>query len=130
MPIEPAVAELAHGKNFAAFTTMLPSGYPMTHVMWVDCDDEHMLINTEIDRQKYRNVQANPLVTVTVIDSTNPYRFVEVRGEVVESVLGDEARSNIDALSQKYTGQPYNAANIKTERVILKIRPSRQLVRG
>ena len=46
------IKSLAQAKNFAAFTTLLPSGQPMTHVMWVDADDEHILINTEVGRQK------------------------------------------------------------------------------
>ncbi len=54
--LDETAKQLAQGKNFAAFTTLLPSGQPMTHVMWVDADDEHVWINTEIDRQKYKNV--------------------------------------------------------------------------
>jgi len=130
MSIEPAILELAKGPNFAAFTTMLPSGYPMTHVMWVDADAEHMLMNTEIGRQKHTNAVANPKVTVTIIDKASAYRYAEIRGEVVEMVTGPEARTNIDELSQKYTGSPYPAANIKTERVLLKIRPERQRLWG
>ncbi|CAA9230694.1 MAG: hypothetical protein AVDCRST_MAG50-1170 [uncultured Acidimicrobiales bacterium] len=130
MPIEPTILELAKGANFAAFTTMLPSGLPMTHVMWVDADDEHVLINTEIGRQKHTNATKNPKVAVTIIDKANPYHYAEVRGEVVEMVTGPEARTNIDEISQKYTGNPYPPENIKTERVLLRIRPDRQRVWG
>jgi PPOX class probable F420-dependent enzyme len=128
--INPDVKALAQAKNFAAFTTLLPGGQPMTHVMWVDADDEHVLINSELGRQKVINVTKDPRVTVTVIDSANPYRYVEVRGVVVEQVTGPRARAHIDELSQKYNGRPYDPNNIKTERVILVIDPSRQLVRG
>ena len=128
--IEPKVKELAQGKNFAAFTTLLPSGQPMTHVMWVDASDDYVLINTEVDRQKYKNVERDPRVAVTVIDATSPYNYVEVRGKVVEKVTGPEARAHIDTLSQKYTGQPYPAGNIRTERVILRIAPDRQRSNG
>ncbi len=128
--LDPKVAALANGANFATFTTLLPSGYPMTHVMWVDADDDHVLINTEVHRQKYRNVQRDPRVTVTVIDRENPYRFAEVRGDVVEVVTGDVARRHIDELSQKYRGRPYDPNAITSERVVLKIRPVRQASRG
>lgn len=128
--LEPTAKTLAQGKNFAAFTTLLPSGQPMTHVMWVDADDEHILINTEIDRQKYKNVEKDPRVTVTVIDASNPYRYAEVRGRVVDKVVGPEARSHIDVLSQKYNNSPYPAENIKTERVVLRIEPDRQRSQG
>jgi PPOX class probable F420-dependent enzyme len=128
--IEPALRELVRGPNFAAFTTLLPSGRPQTQLMWVDADDEHVLINTEVHRQKYQNVERDPRVAVTVWDRENPYRYVEVRGEVVERVRGEAARSHIDALALRYTGKPYDPSAIQSERVLLRIRPDRQLVRG
>ena len=121
--IDDTVRALAHGPNFAAFTTLLGDGRPMTHMMWVDCDDDHMLINTEPHRAKYRNTEKDPRVTVTVVDKDNPYRFAEVRGRVVETVRGDDARKHIDTLSEKYLGAPYDQASITTERVILRIAP-------
>jgi PPOX class probable F420-dependent enzyme len=128
--LEENIKSLARGKNFAAFSTLLPDGQPMTHVMWVDADDEHVLINTEVGRQKLKNVDRDPRVTVTLIDAANPYHYAEVRGRVVEVVKGQVARQHIDELSQKYTGQPYDPSAIKTERVILRIAPDRQRAQG
>ena len=122
--LDPAARDLAQAKNFAALTTMLPSGQPSTQVMWVDADDDHVLINTEVGRQKWINVEHDPRVTVTVMDAANPYFYVEVRGRVVEQVTGPEARDHIDSLAQKYVGTPY-ASQIRTERVILKIAADR-----
>ena len=128
--IEEKAKNLAQGRNFAAFTTLLPSGQPMTHVMWVDADDEHVLINTEVGRQKYKNVERDPRVTVTIIDSDSAYNYAEIRGRVVDKVTGPEARAHIDKLSHKYNGGPYPAENIQTERVILRIAPERQRSNG
>ena len=75
------------GRNFAALTTMGSDAHPSTHVMWVDCDDQHVLINTERHRRKFVNLTRDPRVTVMVWDAESPYRFVEVRG-VVESTRG------------------------------------------
>lgn len=121
------VRTLAEGANFAALTTVLPDGQPQTHIMWVGCDDEHIIINTEVHRRKFKNVERDPRVTVTIWDADNPYSFVEVRGRVVDTVTGDEARGNIDALSQKYMGRDY-ASDIQSERVILRIAPDRQVI--
>lgn len=123
MALDPETRDMAKDKNFATLTTMLPSGYPMTHVMWVDADDEHILINTEIHRAKYKNVQRDPKVTVTIIDAGNPYKYAEVRGDVVSEIRGQEARDDIDRLSQKYNSSDYDPSMIQTERVILKIKP-------
>jgi PPOX class probable F420-dependent enzyme len=126
--LEEGVRSLAKGKNFAAFTTLLPDGQPMTHVMWVDCDDEHVLINTEVHRQKARNIGRDPRVTVTIWDAADPYRYAEVRGEVVETVTGPEARAHIDQLSMKYYGHEYRN-RIQSERLLVRIKPVRQRLR-
>jgi general stress protein 26 len=94
----PMVLELARGQNFAALTTLLPGGHPQTQVMWVDANEQHLLINTEVHRQKFRNVERM------------------------------EAREHIDELSHKYRGKPYQAP-IRSQRVVLRIAPSRQVIR-
>jgi len=126
--LHPMVLELARAQNFAALTTLLPGGHPQTQVMWVDASEQHLLNNTEVHRQKFRNVERDPRVTVTIWDKENPYRFVEVRGEVVEKVKDQEARKHIDELSQKYRGKPYQT-QIRSERVVLRIAPLRQVIR-
>jgi PPOX class probable F420-dependent enzyme len=123
--LKDSVKELATGRNFAAFTSLFRDGTPQTHPMWVDADDEHVMVNTETGRQKYRNIKRDPRATIMIWDQDGPYRYAEVRGEVVEIITGAEARAHIDKLSQKMTGQPYGFP-IQTERVILKIKPHRQ----
>lgn len=120
MSIDQDLKTLATGKNFAALTTLMPDGQPQTQLMWVHADDDHVLINTEVHRQKYKNVETDPRVTVTVFSNDNPYQYVEARGRVVGTVGGDEARAQIDELSQKYTGGPYGNP-IQSERIILKV---------
>ena len=97
--------------------------------MWVDATDDHLLINTEVHRAKYRAVEANPSVTVTVWNAQNPYEYGEVRGTVAGEVRGPEARAHIDSLAQKYTGADYGNP-IQSERVILQIVPERQRTQG
>jgi PPOX class probable F420-dependent enzyme len=119
--IDADLKRLATGKNFAALTTLMPDGQPQTQIMWVHADDDHVIINTEAGRQKYRNVGRDPRVTVTVFNGDNPYQYVEARGHVVETIGGDEARTNIDELSQKYMGAPYGNPIGPKGRVVLLI---------
>ncbi len=120
MTIDADLKTMAQAKNFAALTTLMPDDQPQTQLMWVHADDDHVIINTETGRQKFANITVDPRVTVTVFDATNPYRYVEARGRVAETVTGDEARAGIDELAQKFTGADY-ANPIGTERVILRI---------
>lgn len=126
--LEDRVRALAQGRNFAVVSTLLPDGTPMNQPLWVDSDGDHVLLNTEVHRQKFLNVRRDPRVTVTIVDPDDPYRYVEVRGRVVETVTGPEARTHIDELARKYTGNDYGNP-IRSERVILKVAPDRQYIR-
>lgn len=123
MSLPPAVRALASGRNFATLTTLLPDGHPATQVMWIDHDGDHLLLNTEAHRQKMRNIERDRRVTVCIWQHDDPYRYVEVRGEVVETVRGTQARAHIDACAQRYFGRDYDPAQIESERVLLKVRP-------
>jgi PPOX class probable F420-dependent enzyme len=123
--VDDEIKRMAQAKNYGTLTTLLPTGQPMTHVMWVDADNEYVLINTETHRRKYKNIMSDPRVAVTIIDAANPYHYAEVRGRVVGEVTGPAARDHIDQLSQKYMGAPYGMP-ITSERVILQIAPERQ----
>ncbi len=125
MALDPDVRDfIGAGANFAALTTLFDDGTPQTQLMWVGADDDHVLVNTEVHRAKYRNMQHDPRVTVTVWDADDPYSYVEVRGRVVDTEGGDAARAHIDALSRRFTGHDY-ANPITSERVIMKVEPDR-----
>ena len=124
----PRLAELPSGDNFAVLTTLMPDGHPQIQVMWVDADDDYLLISTELHRQKFRNVDRDPRVTFTIWGKEDPYNFVEVRGEVVQKAKGSEARNYIDEPSYKCHGRPYGT-QIRSKRVVLMIAPLRQVIR-
>ena len=124
MALDTDVRDFAQGPNFATLTTLFADGQPQTQVVWVDADDDHLLVNTEVHRPKFKNVTRDPRVTVTIWETGNPYRFVEVRGRVVDTVRGDEARRHIDDCSEVYLGKPY-PNEVTSERVIIKIAPGR-----
>lgn len=126
--LHPTTVELARGANYGVITTVMPSGNLQNHYIWVHTDGERLVVNTEVHRQKYKNIERDPRVTLTIRDEENPYRYTEARGQVVETVGGQEARDHIDELSQKYHGQPYDPDAIKSERVMLWIVPERQTI--
>jgi PPOX class probable F420-dependent enzyme len=98
----------------------MPSGQPQAQLTWIDADDELVLVNTEPQRQRSRNVARDPRITV-LIHGDDPQDWAEVRGHVVETIAGDEARQHIDEVSRKYTGHDFTAPVGPHGRVILKI---------
>jgi PPOX class probable F420-dependent enzyme len=110
-------------------TTMMPNGIPQASIVWVDYDGECVLINTTRERQKGRNMQANPKVAILVIDPRDSGRWIEVRGRVQEMTT-DGAVPHADRLTQRYTGKQYFYRDIyppeqqaKETRVIVRISP-------
>tara|TARA_B100000902_G_scaffold143149_1_gene140626 strand:+ start:3370 stop:3783 length:414 start_codon:yes stop_codon:yes gene_type:complete len=125
MTLDNKTIQMASGPNYAAFTTLFDSGSPQTHVMWVDTDGEHILINTEIHRVKYKNIKNDSRVTVMIWKNDDAFKFVEIRGRVVGEITGEEAEKNINDLSQKYWDKPY-PFTIQSERIVLKIKAERE----
>lgn len=85
-------------------TTMMPDGQPQSSLVWCDYDGEYACINTTRERQKGRNMQANPKVTLLVVDPDDTTRYLEIRGEV--SLVEAGALEHLDDLTRKYTPHP------------------------
>jgi len=73
---------------------------PQSSIVWVDYDGQCLLLNTTLERQKGRNMQADPKVTVLVIDPNDSSRWVEVRGTVIE-MTREGAEEHADKLTQR-----------------------------
>jgi len=125
MALDEKTIKMAKGPNYAALTTLFKDGSPQTHTMWVDTDGEHILINTEIHRVKYKNIKNDPRVSVMIWKHDDPFKFVEIRGKVIGEITGEDAEKNIQSLSDKYFGKPY-PFTIQTERIVLKILAERE----
>jgi PPOX class probable F420-dependent enzyme len=128
--LHPVTRELADGPNYAAISTLMPSGHIQTQYIWVGTDGDRLYVNTEPHRQKFKDLERDPRVTLAIRDENDPYRYAEVRGRVVGTERGQSARDQIDALSHKYDGKPYPPEQIKTERVTVWIEPVRQTIAG
>lgn len=126
--------DLLDGPVVVVLVTVMPNGQPQATPVWCNTDGNHILVNTARGRQKDRNMSRNPKVTVLAIDPKNPFRWIEVRGQVVE-ITEEGAVEHINALSKLYTGNPdyysFNpAARGKEMRVIYRIEPQRVIAFG
>lgn len=123
------VRDLFEKSTIAHLTTMDPDGTPHATPVWIDYDPDanQLLVNSERGRRKVRNVSGNTTVALSMTDPEDPHRYLAVKGSVTDIATTD-AREHIDKLSQRYLGKPYRHP-IKTERVILRIRPDEVLTR-
>jgi PPOX class probable F420-dependent enzyme len=98
-----ATLALLDGKNYAILATINPDGSPQTSVLWVGRDGHDLLFSTVAGRVKHRNMERDPRVSVTVLDSADPENYVELRGRV--SMTPDVGRALDTRLSWKYDGR-------------------------
>ena len=110
-------------KAFAHLATVGRDGAPQVTPVWVDWDGTHVRFNTAKGRVKDRKLRNNPRVALSIQDPDNPYRYIQIRGRVVE-MTEKGADEHIDALANKYTGQPRYAHRRPGEvRVTVKVLP-------
>ena len=103
--------------------TLGPDGEPQNNPVWFGWDGEHIKISQTKARQKYRNMNREPRVALSMVDPENPYRYLEVRGDVVR-VEEDPDNDFINAMSEKYLGlEEYPMHQPGDERVVVYVRP-------
>ena len=129
LPIPDSFKDLFEKPVFVTLVTVMPSGQPQATPVWADYDGTYVRVNTARGRQKDKNMQRNPKVTVMAFDPANPYRWIEIRGQIAEETE-EGALEHINALSLKYRGiADYYARNPERrgheQRVTYKIEPTK-----
>ena len=110
---------------FAHLATLMRDGSPQVTPVWVDYDGKYVRVNSALGRVKDKNMRRDPRVSLAIQDSDNPYRYVEIRGKVVE-ITQNGADDHINKLSQKYLGKPlYPYRKPGEVRVTYKIEPQK-----
>jgi PPOX class probable F420-dependent enzyme len=130
MPLPDDVTALLKRRAICYLATTMPDGSPQVTLTWADTDGEHVLINTVVGHQKTRNIERDPRVSVALSDPSDPTRYTQIRGSVVETTT-EGAVDHIEELSQRYTDGPYAWwGGRDQQRVILKIAPRNAQVSG
>ena len=104
LPIPASHLDLLTESICGVLTTMGAEARPQSSLVWVDFDGTCARINTTLERQKGRNLLANPKVSLLVVDPGNTSRFIQIRGDV--ELVTDGAIDHLDALTRKYTQHP------------------------
>jgi PPOX class probable F420-dependent enzyme len=122
--------DLLSKKAFAHLGTLMKDGSPQVTPVWFDYDGTHFRINSAKGRWKDKNMRNRPKVALSILDPDNSYRYMQIRGTVVE-VTENGADAHIDSLAKKYLGQDkYPFRQPGEERVIYKIAVERVATMG
>jgi PPOX class probable F420-dependent enzyme len=117
----PSHADLLERPLFANLATVRPDGAPQSNVMWFEWDGRRIRMTHTRDRQKFRNLEHEPRVSLSIFDPDDPYRFLEVRG-VVESIEADDEVASVYRGLQERYGRVYEIRDAPV-RVVVTVRP-------
>ena len=123
---------LTHEKRaFAALGLVLKDGSPQVTPMWFDYDQKsgQFIFNTARGRVKDRVMRRKPKVAFSVQDPQNPYRYIQVRGRVVDETE-EGAYDQICELRMKYHGDRNYPKREGEQRVTYRIVPERYTTMG
>jgi PPOX class probable F420-dependent enzyme len=113
----------------AGLATLMPDNQPQVTPVWFSYEDDFVLVNAARGRQKDKNMSKRSQVTLLIIDPENPYRYLEIRGTVIE-INEQEGLEHINKLSKRYRGlddyyEKQEHLRGKEQRAVFKIKPER-----
>jgi hypothetical protein len=86
--------------------TVREDGFPVTTACWYGLqDDGRVLLSMDRDSHRLKHLRGEPRVALTVLGDSW-YNQLSLLGRVVE-IRVDSGLADIDALSQRYLGEPY-----------------------
>ncbi len=85
-------------------TTLMPDGQPQSTLVWLDYDGECAVVNTTRERQKGRNLAADPRVSLLVVDPDDTSRYLQIQGDA--ELVKEGALEQLDRVTRKYTRHP------------------------
>ena len=123
-PIPESHRDLLAPALIVHLATVREDGSPQSNPVWFEWDGSRIKLSQTTGRQKFRNMSQHPHVAMSVVDPQNPYRYLEIRGEV-ERTEPDPDNEFIDGLSERYFGErPYPYHQPGDERVVIYVRPT------
>lgn len=128
--------DLLDGPVYAVMSTHMADGSIQSTLVWCDYDGRHIRVNTKRGRVKELNLRKDPRVTLLLVDTTNPWKYLSIRGRVAETTETG-AFEHLDKLTKKYLGQdryygfvePLEAKQGIT-RCVFRIEPQQVMVNG
>ncbi|MFE5670443.1 PPOX class F420-dependent oxidoreductase [Agromyces sp. NPDC056523] len=114
------LASILAAPVYGHLATVRPNDEVQLNPMWFeyDADEQVIRFTHTTKRAKYRNLQQNPTMTLSALHPETPFKYVEVRGRLVDTVADPEGEFYV-RLGRRY-GDPETAAPAdKTDRVVL-----------
>jgi PPOX class probable F420-dependent enzyme len=114
-PVPDRYHDLLESTQLGHLATVDEHGRPQVNPVWFIRDGEHILLSIRPETKKYRNLRRTPYLALSILDPSNPQRYLELRGEVAEWELYRDL-TFVNQLARKYTGADYTRGVVGEER--------------
>jgi len=111
----------------AVLGTIGASGRPQLSGVWFLAEGDTVRLSLNTVRQKVKNLQANPKVSLLIFDNP-PYRYIELRGDA--EIAPDDDYEFADKVGAKYGSDLRTRDNPGDKRVVVTIHPQRMVAWG
>lgn len=112
----------------ATFISITPDNKPHGSVVWCRQNGSHIQVAILNDTQKYQNLLANNAVSILIVDTNDPYRYLEIRG--TSDMSQDNATPIIKDIARKYGRPDFDAKTNEDKRFIVMITPIKVIAHG
>jgi PPOX class probable F420-dependent enzyme len=112
--------------QFATLATVGRHGVPQLTEVWFLHDDGELKISLNTSRRKTKNLRRRPECSLFLLDLSNPYRYVDVRGRA--RLEPDDDYAFADRVGAKYGANLREHDAAGDRRVIVTIEPSNVFV--
>jgi PPOX class probable F420-dependent enzyme len=116
------LVDILEAKSFANVATIGPDGEPQNNPVWFSWDGKTVNFSQTPDKQKVKNIGRDKRVALSILDPNDPYRYIEIRGEVA-AIDPDPDYAFIHHLSNRYMGQDFPWLQEGEQRLIVRIKP-------
>ncbi|MDO8389738.1 MAG: PPOX class F420-dependent oxidoreductase [Actinomycetota bacterium] len=120
--------DLVDMPHVGVLTTLGSDGRPQSTAVWFVRDGAEIRTSLLTTRQKYKNMAAHPKATLFVLDPANPFRTIEIRGDVSFEI--DPGGALFERIVRHYGQDPDTFPAPKDGRVVLTLHPKRVVVNG
>jgi PPOX class probable F420-dependent enzyme len=109
--------------DVATLATIGVDGRPQLSAVWFLADGETVRVSLNTARQKTRNLHRNPACNLFILDRSNPYRYLELRGDArLEPDHDYQFAEKVDA---KYGSHLRQMDGPSGQRIVVTIDPTR-----
>jgi PPOX class probable F420-dependent enzyme len=114
-PLPTSHLDLLTSRTIAQLATVDSGNRPQVNPVWFLWDDDKLFLSIKPNTVKFRNLQANPAAALSILDSKDSFRYLELRGRVAKFELYTTLEF-VNLLAHKYTGADFTGGRDGEER--------------